>query len=262
MLTGAQVDEYARELDNALLEHRELPPLTQTHGAFSDEDGYRIQARGIALRAARGDVGIGWKMGLTSAAKRVQMNLKSSIHGVLTKEMRVRGSLRAAEGVHPKIEPEIAFVLSRPLTGVASRQDAWACVAQVGCAMEILDSRFVGFKYFSLPDVIADDASSFRFVLADSLVDARAIDPERLATAQMRMSIDGVVKQEAPGSAISGHPLESLVELAQQTAARGLTVPAGSIVLAGAATVAEPLRAGTLVRLDVEHLPPAELRIE
>ena len=238
----------ARELDEALLGRTEIAPLTQAHGDFDLETAYSVQRAGLALRDGRGERVVGFKMGLTSAAKRAQMSLGAPIYGYLTDAMRVREVVRVADGVHPKIEPEIAFVTARELQGRVSREEALRACAGVAPALELLDSRFLGFKYFSLPDVVADDCSSWRFALGE------LVPPCDVADLRMRMSIDGRVVQEARSSAISGHPVDSLVQLCAMLAAHGKSLPAGSIVLAGAATAAEPLRAGMRVLLEVESL--------
>jgi 2-oxo-3-hexenedioate decarboxylase len=67
----------------------------------------------------------------------------------------------------------------------------------------------------------------------------------------MRMRVDGRVAQDADSNAISGHPLESLVQLVEMLPH---PLPAGSIVLAGAATVAEALHPGMEISLEVEGL--------
>lgn len=238
----------ARELDEALLARREIAPLTQTHGDFDLPTAYAVQREGLLLREARGERVVGYKMGLTSEAKRRQMSLASPIHGYLTGAMRVEEAIRVDAGVHPRIEPEIAFVTARDLRGQVTSAQALAACAGVAPALEILDSRFKGFKYFSLPDVVADDCSSWRFVLG------ALVPPCEVGALRMRMSVDGRPVQEALSSAISGHPVESLVQLCAMLAAQGQALPAGSIVLAGAATVAEPLRAGMRVLLEVESL--------
>jgi 2-oxo-3-hexenedioate decarboxylase len=248
------VDRMARDLDGALLEKREISPLTKTYGDFDLETAYRVQEIGVAMRLARGEKIAGYKMGLTSAAKRVQMNLEAPIYGVLTDAMRVSGELRAGDGVHPKIEPEIAFVTARELRGKLSRAEAILACSGVAPALEVLDSRFVGFKYFSLPDVIADNCSSWRFLLGPLR------PPRETNGLRMRMSIDGRLAQEADSNSISGNPIESLVQLVAMLDAHGRALPAGSVVLAGAATVAEPLRAGAEVLLEVESLGEVRLR--
>ena len=241
----------SRELDAALLARREIPPLTKSHGEFDLSLAYEVQRRGLALRVGRGERVIGYKMGLTSAAKRAQMSLDAPIYGVLTNAMQVRGEFQVREGVHPKIEPEIAFLTGRELAGSITREQAFAALRSVAPAMEVLDSRFAGFKYFSLPDVVADNCSSWRFVLGDWT------QPRELGGLRMRMSIDGCVAQEADSNAISGHPLESLVQL---VAMLPHPLPAGSVVLAGAATLAVALESGMLISLEVEALGAVRVR--
>jgi len=245
------LDALARELDEALLARREIPSLTKTHGDFDLGAAYGIQERGIVLRRKRGETIVGYKMGLTSAAKRVQMSLDLPIYGVLTSAMRVQSELRVADAVHPKVEPEIAFVTARELSGRITREQAFAALASVMPALEVLDSRFAGFKYFSLPDVVADNCSSWRFALGEP------VKPRDVGGLRMRMSVNGRVAQEADSNAISGHPLDSLVQLAGMLPH---ALPAGSIVLAGAATVAEKLEPGMLITLEVEALGSMSVR--
>ena len=137
------------------------------------------------------------------------------------------------------------------VSGAISLDQAFDALDAVAPALEILDSRFVGFKYFSLPDVVADNCSSWKFALGPLQ------KPRRVNGLQMRMSADGVVKQQANSNDISGDPLVSLVQLA---AMLPIPLPAGSIVLAGAATVAEPLKPGMIVSLQVDELGEVQVR--
>jgi 2-oxo-3-hexenedioate decarboxylase len=254
--TEPRIETAARTLDDALLEKREVVRLTEAWPELSLPDAYRIQDAGIALRVGRGENPIGLKMGLTSRAKREQMNLGSPIYGVLTDRMQIRdgGTFRVPGGIHPKIEPEIAFITNRELRGKIDADEAWAACSGVCAAMEILDSRYVGFKYFSLPDVVADNCSSFMFVLSSRMHDPRTLPREELAGLSLEMRVDGKTVQSALASEISGDPIRSLVQLAELMGERGLSVPAGSIVLAGAATQAVKLAPGMRVELDVPRL--------
>lgn len=244
-------DTLARVLDEALVGRKEIQPLTKTYGVFDLAAAYDVQARGIELRKRRGERIVGYKMGLTSEAKRRQMSLGAPIYGVLTDAMRVEGEVRTADGVHPKIEPEIAFVTARDLHGTITREEAFQALRSVAPALEILDSRFAGFKYFSLTDVVADNCSSWKFALGPQE------KPRKVDGLRMTMSVDGVKVQETDSNSISGHPLDSLVQL---VAMLPHPLPAGSIVLAGAATVAEPLRPGIEISLDVESLGSMKVR--
>lgn len=245
--------ELARLLDQARLDAQSIPPLTRTRPELSLPDAYSIQAEGIRLRTARGEKVVGLKMGLTSEAKRKQMNLDSPVYGVLTDRMQVPagGVFRLQGFIHPKIEPEIAFRTSRELRGRISREEALEGCASVFAAMEILDSRYLDFKYFSLPDVVADNSSSSMFVLGTTERSPRELELGRL---EMVMEVNGARVQSALSSAISGDPVLSVVQLCELLDARGEVLPAGSIVLAGAATAAHMLQPGDEVRLTVEGL--------
>ena len=260
-MTAHMHEELARLLDQARLEAREIPPLTRAHPDLTLRDAYAIQAGGIRLRVSRGERVVGWKMGFTSEAKRRQMNLDSPIYGVLTDRMRVPagGTLRLQGSIHPKIEPEIAFRTSRELRGRITREQALDACASVFAAMEILDSRYVGFNYFSLPDVVADNASSFLFVPGTTERPPREMDLLRL---HMVMEVNGERVQAARSDAISGDPLLSIVQLCELLDQRGASLPAGSIVLAGAATAAHMLRPGDRSRLTVDDLGDVTVSVE
>ena len=200
-MTARMHEELARLLDQARLEAREIPPLTRAHAALSLPEAYAIQAEGIRLRTARGERVVGLKMGLTSEAKRRQMNLDSPVYGVLTDRMQVPagGMLRLQGAIHPKIEPEIAFRTSRELRGRISREQALDACASVFAAMEILDSRYTDFKYFSLPDVVADNSSSSLFVLGTT-----ERPPARAGPAPAPDG-DGGQRRARPGGALGCH---------------------------------------------------------
>ena len=132
MTSTADVMTLAQTLDAARRERREIPPLTHAHPHLSVPDGYAVQAEGIRLRESQGERRVGLKMGFTSEAKRQQMNLGSPIFGVLTDRMFVPsgGVVHVGAGIHPRIEPEIAFRTSRELKGSVTRDEVLdACSA-------------------------------------------------------------------------------------------------------------------------------------
>lgn len=243
---SAEILEQARQAASP------VPPLTKS--IFTSErelsltEAYGIQQAGIALRREKGDSIVGYKMGLTSKAKMEQMGLHTPIYGVLLKSMQVE----AAKGypltgkIHPKIEPEVAFITSRPLRGKVSESEARAACSHFLPALEILDSRYKDFKYFSLPDVVADNSSSCDFVLGHPVPLTDKID---VSGVHVTLEEDGKPVHEALSSAALGNPLLSLCELVSlldQQEAREL--PAGSLVLTGALTAAIQLRSGQKIR--------------
>jgi 2-oxo-3-hexenedioate decarboxylase len=252
------INALARRLDEARLRGHEVERLTLEVPELTLEVAYAILDAGIALRRERGEQLVGLKMGLTSEAKRQQMGLGAPIYGVLTDAMRVQGTFSLTGRLHPKIEPEIAFHFATGLHGQPGRAEVLAACTGVCAALEILDSRYRDFKYFSLPDVVADNASSSHFVLADSWC---SVGDFSLAEVELAMAVNGTVHQRAKGSAISGDPVLSVVQLCELLHRRGLTLPPDSVVLAGAATAAERLEVGQLVTLQASPLPPVSVRI-
>jgi 2-oxo-3-hexenedioate decarboxylase len=258
MIDPTNARRVAQRLDAARLGRQELPPWSATE-QLTLTDGYAVQREVTALRLARGERMVGYKMALTSKAKRDQMNLGVPIYGVLTDRMRIAdgGTFSMSGAIHPRIEPEVAFITTRELSGIPSPDEAIEVCGSICAAMEIIDSRYVGFKYFSAPDVVADNSSAAWFILSEA---QRAPVGLSLANLRMEMKIDGRVVQSALTEAISGNPILSLMHLCTMLRAHGRTLPAGSIVLAGAGTAAEPLEAGHQVSLEVEKIGEVRVR--
>ncbi|MBU6429885.1 MAG: fumarylacetoacetate hydrolase family protein, partial [Cyanobacteria bacterium REEB65] len=238
-------------LDDAVRLGQPIPMLS-LEGPLTAEQGYEIQELGIELRLARGERLAGMKMGLTSLAKMRQMGVHTPIYGHLTDAMLLPdgGILTVSDHCHPRVEPEIAFLLGQDLPGPVSPAQALAAVAGACCALEIIDSRYRDFQ-FKLADVVADNASSARFVLGNRLLPPDRLD---LGCLGMVMEIDAKPVEIGCSAAIYEHPARSLAELANMLARRGKTLRAGQIVLAGGATAAVALQAGQRVRLEVDGL--------
>jgi 2-oxo-3-hexenedioate decarboxylase len=150
--------------------------------------------------------------------------------------------------VHPRVEPEIAFLLRKELPPKVSPLEALAAVEAIAPAMEIIDSRFRAFK-FSLEDVVADNASSSGVVIGPW--HRPDIDFSNLG---LIMSCNGRAMQVGSTAAILGHPLRSLVAAARLAHEAGEPLQAGSIIMAGSASAAEPLTAGSYIELQMQHL--------
>jgi len=150
--------------------------------------------------------------------------------------------------VHPRAEPEIAFLLGAPLEGPVTATQALAAVEAVAPAIEIIDSRYRDFK-FSLADVVADNSSSSGFILGAW----ESPEPD-LSNLGMILEVDGRAVQIGSSGAILGHPARSLAAAARLSTAAGERLEAGWIVMAGGATAAEALRPGTHVRNSVQDL--------
>jgi 2-oxo-3-hexenedioate decarboxylase len=257
----ALLQKIAKTLHDARLSSRSLPQFSKDLPDFPRADAYSIQEEGIRLRKTAGEKVIGLKMGLTSEGKRKQMNLDAPLYGVLTDKMKVEngGTFHLKGSIHPKIEPEVAFFIKSELKGSVSREDVLNATESVCAALEILDSRYDGFKYFSMEDVISDNSSSSHYILGPKFTDFRKIDLRNLG---MRMLVNGETKMEGNSREISDDPVVSVIQLAELLALRGQSIPAGTFVLAGAATAAIALEPGMTVSLEVESLPHLSVLIK
>lgn len=248
-MSNVDIEKLAKIVDDAAREHREITKLTTT-SELSFEEAYTIQKASIARRLARGETRIGMKMGFTSRAKMIQMGCDDLVWGRLTSSMLVEdgGIIDLRNYVHPRVEPEIAFLMKRELTGIVTPAEALDAVAAIAPAMEIIDSRYEKFK-FTIPDVVADNTSSSSFVIGPWCDPRQPFD-----NLGMVMEFDGVPVQIGSSAAILGHPLRSLCAASRLSGAAGEPLQPGWIILAGGATAAEPLRPGVHVRNTVQNL--------
>ena len=243
------VAKVAKTLDDAARKARAVAQPSDTMKMTLDE-AYEIQAASIRRRLGRGEKRNGMKMGFTSRAKMIQMGIDDMIWGRLTTGMVVEDGapISLKDYVHLRVEPEIAFLLKRPLGYPCSAAEALAAVDGVAPAMEIIDSRYKNFK-FSLEDVVADNASSSGFV-----VGPWCRKDSNLDNLGMVMEFNGRPVQIGSSAAILGHPVRSLVAAARLTSEAGERLEAGWIVMAGGATAAEALKPGVFARNSVQGL--------
>lgn len=245
----ADIEALAQRVDDAARNAKAIAQLS--HSAhFSLEEAYAIQKLSIARRIARGERQVGVKMGFTSRAKMAQMGLADLIWGRLTDGMIIEdgGATPFSRYVHPRAEPEVAFLLRTRLVGTVTPLQAVGCVEAMAPAIELIDSRYEKFK-FSLEDVVADNASSSGLVTGPwSKPD---LDCSNLGIV---FSFNGSPVQIGSTAAILGNPLRALVAAARFAAQADEPLQPGWIVMAGGATLAEALTPGLWVECEIERL--------
>ncbi|TEA78836.1 2-keto-4-pentenoate hydratase [Allopusillimonas ginsengisoli] len=242
----------AATLDQAARTALAVPQLS-LDTPFSVEQAYDIQARSIDLRRERGEKPVGIKLGFTSRAKMTQMGVDSLIWGWLTDTMLQEegGTVLLDQFIHPRAEPEVCFLTRRDIDRPLNLLEAESYIEAVAPAIEIIDSRYRAFT-FTLEDVIADNCSSAGLVVGPWSRNINA-----LANLGVILRVNGRVKQSGSTAAILGHPLRSLVQASRVLSAASQTLPAGSLIMAGAATAAEALNAGSHVSATVSGLGTA-----
>ncbi|MDD2869772.1 2-oxo-3-hexenedioate decarboxylase [Neomegalonema sp.] len=244
-LDAEAVARLSERVETAQTCARAIRKLTDDHPGMTVADAYRVQT---ALRRSyerRGQRVVGWKAGLTSRPKMIQMGVDKPGVGFLTEAMaRPEGSaITVSDLIHPRVECELAFVTKAELSGKVSRAEVMAATDYVQPALEIIDSRFTGFK-FDLESVLADNSSSARFVLGGRPRRPEALD---LRTIGVVMEIDGEIVALGASAEVLGHPAEAVAMLVGVLHDMGETLPAGSLVLSGAITQAVPVKVGNCV---------------
>ncbi|MFM0180780.1 fumarylacetoacetate hydrolase family protein [Paraburkholderia aspalathi] len=243
----------AHYLDDAARNAKAVEQMS-TSAPFSVGDAYRIQRASIERRKQRGERTIGVKLGFTSRAKMIQMGVDSLIWGWLTDAMLEEEGAPVDLGryIHPRVEPEVCFLTKRDIDRPLTALEAHSYLEAVAPAMEIIDSRYEAFR-FSLEDVIADNCSS-----AGVVIGAWSRDFEGIRNAGVQMRFDGRDVQVGSTGAILGDPLRSIVQASRVVAAASVVLPAGSLIMAGAATAAVALEPGLHVQCVISGLGQAE----
>lgn len=250
----SDIAELAGRLHKAVQTRTATAPFAEELG-LSVDDAYQVQDAFVDLLGGKAVVA---KLGLTSLAKQQQMKVDEPLYGWLTPAMRIGDTedLDTSALIQPRVEPEIAFLTNDELGGGdCQAAEVLAATAGVMPAIDVLDSRFTGYK-FTLADVTADNASGARF---------RVGEP-RPVPAQLRLTgcvfeVNGHLAATAAGAAVMDDPARAVAWFVRKLDQRGRTLPAGSIVLAGALTAAVGVGSGDHVRALFDRIGEIELSV-
>ncbi|MEV1049494.1 fumarylacetoacetate hydrolase family protein [Streptomyces sp. NPDC049916] len=236
--------ELGVELWNAARTRRPVPPVSVRHPHLGLADAYAIQREVRALDVASGALPAGLKIGATSEAIQQMFGIDHPDFGYLTDRMLLPDGvlLDLSRFIAPKVEGEIAFRMARDLSGPSvTARDVLDATTAVCPVLEVLDSRIEAWE-IGLVDTVADNASSAAAVVGPGV----APDTTDLAAERMVLRC-GDTEYTGTGSAVMGHPAESVACLVRILAEFGTGVSAGDLVLAGSWSGAVDLLPGRKV---------------
>jgi len=247
----SRIGELAQRLDDAAT--RRSPITALTKAADLDLAGaYRVQDAVVRCRTDRSERVVGGKLGLTSKAKQVAMGVDQPLYAFVTTGM-LQGDgtvLDLEQFIHPRVEPEIAFVLDAPLEGPGiTIADVLEATRYVCPALDVIDSRYEGFSFTHL-DAVADNASSAAFALGSDYTPVGG----DLALAGCVLEVDGQVAASAAGAAVMSHPAAAVAFMANQLVAVGRRLEPGWVVLSGGLTAPVPLTPGCTITATIRGL--------
>ncbi|MBI5901552.1 MAG: 2-oxo-3-hexenedioate decarboxylase [Rhodocyclales bacterium] len=236
-----------------------IPKLTDDYPQMTLADGYAVQFELLRRHMAAGQRQIGWKAGLTSKAKMDQMGVRVPTVGFLLADMfrPETSTIRTDDLVHPRVECEMAFVTKTRLSGAnCSREEVLAATDFIVPAVEIIDSRFSGFK-FDLPSVVADNSSSARYVTGGR---ARLPMDVDMSTLGVVMERNGEPVAMGSSAAVAGHPADAVALVVKVLDSLGEELPAGSFVMSGGITEAIAVSPGDHIGVRFQELGSVAMR--
>lgn len=237
----------AQTLHRCRLELHTTAMLTESEPELSLEAAYGVQEEGIGLRLGEGERIVGGKLGFTSRAMQTAMGVDHPNYGWLTDAMVIHDGIVPLDRlIHPKVEPEIAFLLDSDLTPPVTPGDVLAATAGVMPSLEVVDSRYHEFRFRAL-DNIADNSSAAMVAWGD---------PHRIAGLSLALlgvivSENGRLRHTAAGAAALDHPAAAVAWMANNSP-RPLT--AGAVVISGGLTGPIDLRPGTVVTAEFDRI--------
>lgn len=236
-----KISILARKLYNAERRKEAIPPLTEEEDVTVD-DAYAIQLENVERVVKMGYTVSGKKIGLTSEGIQKQLGVNEPDYGHLFSAMDCKdGTVHTEELLQPKIEAELAFILKSDLAGGhVTVEDVRDATEYVTGAFEIVDSRVADWK-IRLPDTVADNASSGRYVLGTV---RHRIQDVNLQEEKMRLFKNGEKIAEGKGSAVLGDPCIAVAWLANRLWDYGVTLKKGEIILSGAFSAAPAAEKG------------------
>ncbi|HEX2282132.1 MAG TPA: fumarylacetoacetate hydrolase family protein, partial [Thermomicrobiales bacterium] len=203
-------------------------------------DGYAIRREVDLLRMINGAVPVGRKVGLATRSELVKNGVEEPYWSYLfsTGEIPEGSSIDLRNYIQPKIEAEVAFVLSHDLDDPdVSPEAVLAAVREVRPAIEIVDVRTGGWDSLA-SESIADSGLNAGFLLGSGIPNDGQIDPNAI-TARVRTSRVGTGPIGRTSELIGG-PLGILSWLARKLVDTGEPLRAGEIILTG--TLTPPVR--------------------
>jgi 2-oxo-hept-3-ene-1,7-dioate hydratase len=258
-MDDTQIELQARLHDEARRTAQQIDPVTVQHPEMTLDDAYAIQNRWLEIELERGRVLVGHKIGLTSRAMQLAMNIDEPDSGYLLDDMIFRNgsSLEAAAFCDPKIEVELAFIIGTRIEGSdVSIEEVLEATEAVVPAIELIDAR--SYRKHprtgatrSVTDTIADNAADAGVILGDYQTDPRNIDMPWVSAVCHR---NGDIEESGVASAVLGHPALGVAWLARRYFDHGVGLEPGQIVLSGSFTRPVDCRVGDEFKVDYRDL--------
>lgn len=264
-MSDGNIEKAGQYQAEAYLGGESLDLMLQDFAPTTQDEAYLVQRNFIdRLSRTKGSLG-GYKIAYTSAVMREARGISDPCAGLIFASTisSAPAELKATDYVKLAIECEVGvrLVSEVPATGAPyTRVSIAPHIESLMTAFEIVDMRPANAPEGADLAVssIVTNISGAGAVLGPEVKDWQGID---LAASRGTMSINGKQVGEGHGSDVMGHPLEALVWLANNLAARGESMPAGAIVITGSIIPPTPLGSGDTATISIEGLGEAHIKV-
>ena len=267
VLTPTQVRECANRIHEAERSRRQVGQLSRDFPGMTIDDAYAVQRAWVAMKIAEGRRLLGHKIGLTSRAMQMSSQIDEPDYGDLLDDMFFDddSTIPASRFIVPRVEVELAFVLSRGLRGPdCTGEDVLEATARIVPAIEIIDARIEQFDAATraprrVTDTISDNAANAGVVLGTTDIGPRDADLRWIAALCYR---NDVIEESGVAAAVLDHPANGVAWLANKFARLGRALEAGQVILSGSFVRPVPAQAGDSFRADFGPLGVIRVQFE
>ena len=265
MLTKEQIQQAGDRLYQAERYRQQIPALTLSYPDMTMDDAYAVQKNWVDRKVAEGAEVRGYKIGLTSRAMQMAVNIDQPDYGVLLDDMFFPdgAEIKAADFLDPRIEVELAFVLKAPLVGEnVTIFDVLNATDYVVPALELIAARChrtdpeTGYTR-KVYDTIADNAANGGIVLGGRPIKPMDLD---LRWAGALLYLNGQIEETGLAAGVLGHPANGICWVCKRFAPHDVALQPGQVILAGSFTRPVPVKAGDTVHADYGPLGGISVR--
>lgn len=231
MLSAANRRKAALSLLGAEEKRQPVKQLSTTWPEITIEDAYAIQSQVIKKKIAAGAKLIGHKVGLTSKAMQQSSGIDEPDYGCLLDYMMIADGAKVRHDNYcvPRVELELAFVLSAPLTGPGiGLLDVLRATEYVVPAIEIIDARVQNPR--KIFDTVADNGAAAGIVIGGRPVGPMDMDLRWVGGVMYRNS---EIEETGLAAGVLGHPALGIAWLANKLGPLGTRLEPGDIMLSG-----------------------------
>jgi 2-oxo-hept-3-ene-1,7-dioate hydratase len=255
MLSKEQIETAAKRLFDAEKNRVQIPALTLEFSDMTMDDAYAIQRCWVDMKIANGASIKGYKIGLTSRAMQMAVNIDQPDYGILLDDMFFEdgAQIKVDDFLDPRIEVELAFVLKEPLFGDnVSIFDVYNATDYVIPSLELIAARChrtdpaTGYTR-KVYDTISDNAANAGIILGGRPIRPTDMD---IRWAGAMLYLNGQIEETGLAAGVMGHPAKGISWVCKRFAPHGIGLEPGQVVLAGSFTRPVPVKAGDTVHAD------------